>query len=71
MLLAERSILINRPAEQVFRFVSDPVNDLKWHSPVVEVTRTSEGPNGLGSTFRGCYDARRRNLATPVRGSGL
>lgn len=71
MLLPERSIFIKRPVEQVFRFVSDPVNDLKWHPPVVEATRTSEGSNALGSTFRGVYDAHRRQLSTPVRATGL
>jgi uncharacterized protein YndB with AHSA1/START domain len=69
--LPERSIFIERPPERVFEFVSDPVNDLKWHPPVVEVARTSEGPNALGSTFWGRYDAQRRNLATPVRATGL
>lgn len=71
MLLPERSIVIKRPAEEVFGFVSDPFNDLKWHPPVVEAERTSEGPNGLGSTFRGTYDSQRRSLATPIRSTGV
>ncbi len=71
MEFPEQSIVIDRPVEEVFQFVSDPTNDPKWHPPLIEVTRTSPGPNLLGSTFKGRYDPQRRTLATPVRTSGL
>jgi hypothetical protein len=46
-----RQITIDRPAEEVFGFVSDPRNDPQWHDPVLEVRPTSEGPLRRGSTF--------------------
>lgn len=44
------------PPAEVFLFVSDPVNDVKWHHNVVAAEKTSEGPIGVGSTFH--WDAR-------------
>jgi uncharacterized protein YndB with AHSA1/START domain len=43
--------MIDRPAEEVFAFVSDPTHDPQWHATVLEVTPTSERPLRGGSTF--------------------
>lgn len=56
MLDGENSTRIERPVEEVFAFVSDPTNDVKWHSTLLRAWRTSEGPIGLGSTFK--WDAK-------------
>ena len=44
--------MINRPVEEVFAFVSNPENNPKWSSLSREVTITSAGPIGVGTTYR-------------------
>ncbi len=46
------TIEIGRPVEEVFTFMSDPKNNLKWETGVVEMELTSEGPLALGSKGR-------------------
>lgn len=46
---AQRTIVIDRPAEEVFAFFTDPGNDLKWRPHVKEVA--TQGPAGVGSTI--------------------
>lgn len=46
--------MIDRPAEEVFAFVSDPTHDPQWHDTILEVTPTS-GPLRGGSTFTAVY----------------
>ena len=53
MAKAEASVTIDRPVEDVFAFVSDPENDEQWASGVSDVAKTSEGPPGVGTTYRG------------------
>jgi uncharacterized membrane protein len=51
MTTFQNSILINRPLEEVFGFLSNAENDPQWRSGAVEVRRTSEGPVGVDSTW--------------------
>ena len=51
MATIELSIVINRPIEEVFAFVSNPETYPKWVSSSREVTITSAGPLGVGTTF--------------------
>jgi uncharacterized membrane protein len=51
MFKFEKSIMINRPQQEVFDFVTDLSNDSKWQSSIVSVERTSDGPIGAGSTW--------------------
>jgi hypothetical protein len=44
-------VVINRPLEEVFAFVSDLENDPPW-SGAAEMRRTSPGPVGIGTTFQ-------------------
>jgi uncharacterized protein YndB with AHSA1/START domain len=44
---AQRTIMINRPPEQVFAFFTDPANDLSWRSHVKEAA--AQGPIAVGS----------------------
>src|SRR5262249_39266880 len=46
------SIVINRPLEDVFAFLSNPENSPKWSSGGSEVKITSTGPIGVGTTYR-------------------
>lgn len=50
MVKIETSIMINRPIEEVFTFVANPVNAAQWAGPVTESRITSEGPVGVGTT---------------------
>ena len=52
MARIEASVVINRPVEEVFGFVTNPRNDVLWQSGVLESEQTSEGPMGVGTTFR-------------------
>jgi carbon monoxide dehydrogenase subunit G len=46
------TIVIERSPHEVFEFVSDLENVPKWNYAIVETRRTSEGPVGVGSTYR-------------------
>jgi len=50
MITEKRSIVIDRPIEEVFAYVGDQTNAPQWQSGVVEVRRTTEGPVGVGTT---------------------
>ncbi len=47
----DESVVINRPLEEVFAFVSNLENDPPWNS-ATEMRQTSDGPIGIGTTFR-------------------
>jgi uncharacterized protein YndB with AHSA1/START domain len=42
---------IDRPIEEVFAYVSDPLNFPRWNSAVQTVRKTSAGDNGGASTY--------------------
>jgi uncharacterized membrane protein len=50
MFRLEHSVVINRPIEQVFEYVTNIENAPKWKSRLLEIKRTSEGPVGVGTT---------------------
>ena len=52
MFQVQVSIVINRPLEEVFAFLSDLENNLKWRSGMIEAKKTSAGPIGVGTTYR-------------------
>jgi carbon monoxide dehydrogenase subunit G len=45
-------IVIERPPEDVFAFVTTPENDLQWVSTAVERAREGDGPIQVGSRIR-------------------
>jgi len=47
----ESNITIQRPLEEVFAFITDAKGGSKWHRSN-RITPVSEGPIGMGSTFR-------------------
>jgi uncharacterized protein YndB with AHSA1/START domain len=53
MAKIEVSTVINRPVEEVFAVLSNDENRPKWSSTTIEVKQTSEGPIGVGTTWRG------------------
>jgi len=55
MARIEINLVINRPIEEVFAFVSNSENLPRWRSTSLEVKKTSEGPLNVGSTFKGRF----------------
>ena len=49
MIKVEASVVINRPASEVFAYSADPANNSKWQEGLVESRVTSEGPLGVGT----------------------
>ena len=52
MFQVQVSIVINRPLEDVFGFLGDLENNLKWRSGMIEAKKISAGPIGVGTTYR-------------------
>ena len=48
----ESSIFINRPQQEVFDYVTNPANNPQWQSGTESAEWTSDGPPGVGSTFK-------------------
>ena len=51
MAKIEESVLIDRPIEEVWRFITDMSKVPKWDTHVLEAKQTSAGPLGLGATL--------------------
>ena len=52
MIKIEHSIVINRPIEEVFAVVTNVENNPKWGSGLLKAVKTSDGPIGVGTTWR-------------------
>jgi uncharacterized membrane protein len=48
----QHSIIINRPLEQVFAFVTNLENEMHWQPEIESIQFTSDGPMGVGTTFQ-------------------
>jgi len=53
MARIEESIEIKRPADKVFAYTTDAKTWTNWQSTFPEAEQTSQGPVGIGTTFRG------------------
>jgi uncharacterized protein YndB with AHSA1/START domain len=51
MIAFETDVRIDRRIEEVFAYVSDPLNLPRWNSAVEAVRKTSAGENGVASTY--------------------
>lgn len=49
MVNVETSIIINRPIEEVFAFVTDIRNSSLWDSGLVDIQQTPQSPLGMGT----------------------
>jgi uncharacterized membrane protein len=49
MITVENEIIINRPVEVVFAFITDIPNVPKWQTGVTESRQTTAGPVGVGT----------------------
>lgn len=62
----EASILINRPAEDIFAFLNAPENHPKFVPGMLEFKKTSPGPlGGVGATVRGVRQILGQRLELP------
>jgi uncharacterized protein YndB with AHSA1/START domain len=61
------STIIDRPAEEVWRFVSDPGNTPQWYQGTAEVRQKSEGPTKVGTTFEAVIQFRGLSPVTGAR----
>jgi hypothetical protein len=52
MTTIERSIVIDRPLDEVFEFVHDPTKDTMWQTTLVESQTMTEGPVRAGTKVR-------------------
>jgi uncharacterized membrane protein len=52
MVRFSNNLIIDRPIHEVFQFVADFENMPKWNYYVVEVSKVTPGPIGVGTTFR-------------------
>jgi uncharacterized protein YndB with AHSA1/START domain len=50
MIRGEGNMIIYRPMEAVWNFLTDLENYPKWHKGMAEARKTSEGPMGVGTT---------------------
>jgi carbon monoxide dehydrogenase subunit G len=46
------SVGIDRPIEAVFDFLADGYNDRKFSPRVLEMEKTTDGPNGVGTVYK-------------------
>jgi uncharacterized membrane protein len=53
MAKVERSITINAPAEKLFDYIDDPMNQLEWLPSIMEITDVSG--SGIGQQHRWTY----------------
>lgn len=51
MATFENTVMIRRPIEEVFGFLSQFENVPKWNYAIVETRKVSEGPVGVGTTY--------------------
>ncbi|MFF3115475.1 SRPBCC family protein [Kitasatospora sp. NPDC057904] len=48
----EASVEVDRSVEEVFAYLADGRNDPEFSPRVLEITRTPDGPTGVGTVFR-------------------
>jgi len=60
----ELSVLINRPLEACFAYLTDLANDLEWRREWIETEKTTDGPHGVGARYRLTGALLGRRIAT-------
>ena len=62
----ESSVYINRPPQEVFDFVTNPANNVRWMSGTESAAWTSNGPPGVGSSYVGVFNFLGRKIEGEV-----
>jgi hypothetical protein len=55
MAIIEESIEIKHPVDKVFAYTTDAKNWAKWQSVIPKAEKTSQGPVGIGTAFKGMF----------------
>jgi uncharacterized membrane protein len=57
----ETSVVINRPLEACFAYLTDLGNDVEWRREWIDAEKTTDGPHGVGARYRltGAFLGRR------------
>ncbi len=63
----EATVTIDRPVEEVWKFITDWSNYPKINPVVIEAKQTSSGPIGVGTTVTASQEERLGNRATSIR----
>jgi hypothetical protein len=58
----EESVEVFCPVEKLFAFTTDAGSWNKWQSTIPEAEQTSQGPVGIGTTFRGTSRVMGRSM---------
>jgi carbon monoxide dehydrogenase subunit G len=66
MIKVEGNIEINRPIEQVWKFLTSVENASKWDTGIVEARQTSDGPVGLGTIIEAVRESRSKRRTMKV-----
>ena len=57
MATIKASVIVNRPVDEVFAYVTDVKTWPRWESGLLQAEQISEGPINVGTTFRGTNQA--------------
>jgi hypothetical protein len=49
VIRVEKSIVIDRSSDDVFAYVADQTNAVRWQSGIAEIRRLTDGPPGVGT----------------------
>jgi uncharacterized protein YndB with AHSA1/START domain len=60
----EHSVVIDRPIEDVFAYLTDANNDSLWQAATLETEQTSEAPVGVGTIYRNVSKFLGRRIET-------
>jgi hypothetical protein len=67
MVRIEESVEINCLVEKTFAYTTNAGNWSTWNTAIPEAEQTSEGPTGIGSTFRGTARLMGRSMPWTAR----
>ena len=65
------SLEIARPAEKVFDVVADPRNEIRYNPEMTESVKLTDGPIGVGTTFRATVLSRGRPVVVTIECTGF
>jgi hypothetical protein len=60
----ETSVVINRPLEACFAYLTDLGKDVEWRREWIEAEKTTDGPHGVGARYRLTGALLGRRIAT-------
>jgi uncharacterized protein YndB with AHSA1/START domain len=60
------TVVIRRPPREVFRFLADLESIPKWNYAIIETRKTSQGPVGVGTTYRRAGRERADAISGPI-----